>query len=69
MQLLLQKKLYFLGKKMNLQQIREALNDRVVAKVSKATGLNPHTIYRIQKGKTEPNKSTLKLLTDYLTKG
>lgn len=51
---------------MNLQEIRAALKDRVVARVSQATGLNPHTIYRIQHGKTKPNRTTIKILSDYL---
>lgn len=51
---------------MNLQEIREALKDRVIARISKATGLNPHTIYRIQHGKTNPNRTTIKILSDYL---
>jgi transcriptional regulator with XRE-family HTH domain len=51
---------------MELQQVRNALNDRIIAKVAEATGLNPHTIYRIKKGKANPNKSTLKLLSNYL---
>lgn len=51
---------------MELNQIRNALNDRIIAKVAEATSLNPHTIYRIKKGKTSPNKSTLKLLSNYL---
>jgi transcriptional regulator with XRE-family HTH domain len=51
---------------MELHEIRNALSDRIIAKVAKATGLNPHTIYRIKKGKANPNKSTLKLLSTYL---
>lgn len=51
---------------MNLQEIKTALKDRVISRVSEATKLNPHTIYRIQHGKTKPNKSTLKVLSDYL---
>lgn len=53
---------------MTIQEIQNALSDRIIAKVAEATGLNPHTIYRIQKGKTTPNKSTLKLLANYLGK-
>jgi transcriptional regulator with XRE-family HTH domain len=51
---------------MEIHQIRNALSDRIIAKVAEATGLNPHTIYRIKKGKANPNKSTLKLLSTYL---
>jgi transcriptional regulator with XRE-family HTH domain len=51
---------------MNLEEIQKALEDRIISKVAEGTGLNPHTIYRIQKGKHNPNKSTLKLLAHYL---
>ena len=51
---------------MELNQVRYALRDRIIAKVAEETGLNPHTIYRIKQGKTNPNKSTLKLLSNYL---
>ena len=51
---------------MEVHQVRKALGDRIIAKVAEATGLNPHTIYRIKQGKTNPNKSTLKLLSNYL---
>lgn len=51
---------------MELHQVRKALHDRIIAKVAEATGLNPHTIYRIKQGKANPNKSTLKLLSNYL---
>lgn len=51
---------------MNIQELRNALIDRNIAKVAEFTGLSPHTIYRIQKGKTNPNKSTIKLLANYL---
>ena len=66
MQALLQLFIYFLGEIMNLDQVRHALRDRIIAKVAEATGLNPHTIYRIKQNKTNPNKSTLKLLAHYL---
>ena len=51
---------------MELSQIKKLLQDRVVAKVAEATKLNPHTIYRIKHGKAKPNKSTIKLLSEYL---
>ena len=49
-----------------LQSVRIALQDRNITAVASATGLNPHTIYRLQQGKTRPNNSTLKLLKVYL---
>jgi DNA-binding XRE family transcriptional regulator len=51
---------------MNLEEIRKALEDRIIIKVAEGTGLNPHTIYRIQKGKHTPNIGTMKLLARYL---
>lgn len=51
---------------MNLEEIRKALQDRIISKVAEATGLNAHTIYRIQKGKHKPNIGTMKLLARYL---
>ena len=52
--------------KMTLEEIKKALQDRIISKVAEATGLNPHTIYRIQKGKHKPNIGTMKLLARYL---
>lgn len=49
-----------------LDEIKLALKDRNLTSVSEATGLNPHTIYRLVNGKVTPNKSTLNLLTMYL---
>lgn len=51
---------------MTLDEIKNSLKDRIVSKVAEATGLNPHTIYRIQKGKHKPNVGTMKLLARYL---
>ena len=52
--------------KNQLEEIKLALKDRNLTSVSEATGLNPHTIYRLVNGKVIPNKSTLNLLTMYL---
>lgn len=49
-----------------LEEIKMALRDRNLTSVSEATGLNPHTIYRLMNGKVTPNKSTLNLLSMYL---
>lgn len=51
---------------MTLQELQLALNDRIILRVAEATGLNPHTLYRIKKGKHKPNIGTIKLLTIYL---
>ena len=49
-----------------LEEIKAALKDRNLTSVSEATGLNPHTIYRLVNGKVTPNQSTLNLLSMYL---
>lgn len=51
---------------MTLQEIQVALNDRIILRVAEVTGLNPHTLYRIKKGKHKPNIGTIKLLAKYL---
>jgi transcriptional regulator with XRE-family HTH domain len=51
---------------MTLEQLKSALADRNVQAVAKATGINPHTLYRIQQGKTKPHQSTMRLLAQYL---
>lgn len=52
--------------KKQIEEIKVALRDRNLTSVSEATGLNPHTIYRLVNGKVTPNQSTLNLLTIYL---
>lgn len=49
-----------------LEQIRNTLKDRNLKAVAEATGLNPHTLYRLVKGTVKPSKVTLRLLSDYL---
>jgi transcriptional regulator with XRE-family HTH domain len=51
---------------MTLEELQSALNDRILLRVAEATGLNPHTLYRIKKGKHKPNIGTIKLLAKYL---
>jgi hypothetical protein len=51
-----------------LEQIKLALKDRNLTVVAAATGLNPHTLYRLVKGTVKPSKVTLRTLADYLTK-
>jgi len=51
---------------MTIEQIRLALNDRNITSVAKALGLNPHTLYRIQRGKTKPHQATVRVLAQYL---
>ncbi len=50
---------------MNLQQIREALADRRLDKVSDGTGVHPITLARIRDGKVDPKASTLEALSAY----
>ena len=52
---------------MNYEEIRQALQDRVLQRVAENTGLNPMTINKIAKGKTKkPHNSVLRVLSDYL---
>lgn len=53
---------------LNLDQIRAALDDRNVEKVSARTGIHRNTIAAIRTGANDnPTYSTLKALSDYLT--
>lgn len=54
---------------MTLEQIITALADRTLTAVSKATGIHHNTLVRIRKGHVRtPHVTTLKVLSDYLTK-
>ena len=55
---------------MILEQIREALRDRVTKKVSAATGVHPATIRNIKNGtNTNPSYKVLAKLAEYLEIG
>lgn len=51
---------------MTLPEIRERLRDRNIQKVSEATGLHPHSIYRLMKEDSRPAYETVKKIIDYL---
>ena len=51
---------------MTLGQIREALDDLNLTKVSEATGVNYHTITRLANGSAEPGYETVRLIVLYL---
>jgi transcriptional regulator with XRE-family HTH domain len=52
---------------LNLDEIRTALDDRNVEKVSALTGIHRNTIAAIRNGKNaNPTYATMKLLSDYL---
>jgi transcriptional regulator with XRE-family HTH domain len=52
---------------LNLDQIRTALGDRNVEKVSERTGIHRNTIAAIRTGaNANPTYATMKLLSDYL---
>lgn len=53
---------------MTIEQIRAALADKNVQKVSKNTGLSPALIYRIKHGFDNPGVRSVKILSDYLEK-
>ena len=53
---------------LNLDQIRTALDDRNIEKVSARTGIHRNTIAAIRNGvNANPTYATMKLLSDYLT--
>jgi len=52
---------------LDLDNIKTMLQDRVLSKVSDATGLSAQTIADIRDGRqTSPRYSTIKALSDYL---
>ena len=51
---------------MTLEQIREALADLNLTKVSEATGVPYHTIRRLANGSAEPGYETVRLIVLYL---
>ena len=54
---------------LSLEQIRKALEDRRLRVVARETGLHYQTLYRIVNDETkDPVLSTVKLLSDYLTR-
>lgn len=53
---------------LNLNQIREALDDRNLEKVAENTGIHRNTLAAIRMGtNTNPTYATLKALSDYLS--
>lgn len=54
---------------MTVEQIAEALRDRRIPVVAKATGIHHNTIAAIRDGKTtHPSHRVVTLLADYLTR-
>ena len=54
---------------MTLEQVREALQDRNLAKVSESTGLHYQTVYRVANGiGSQVSYQVVKSLSDYLSK-
>jgi DNA-binding phage protein len=54
---------------LSLEQIKKALEDRRLRVVARETGLHYQTLYRIVNDETkDPVLSTVKLLSDYLTR-
>ena len=49
-----------------IERIREAMQDRVYARVARATGLSADTIRHVVTGKHPPRRATLRILADYL---
>ena len=51
---------------MNLEQIKEQLEDSNLRKVAQASGLHYNVVTRLMKGDTDPRYSTDELLADYI---
>jgi hypothetical protein len=51
---------------MNVDQIRAALHDRNLKRVSEVTGVNYYTLQRFASGKLTPRAQTLDVLRDYI---
>lgn len=51
---------------LTVEQIKKALQDANLAKVSKNSGIGPGAIYRFMNEKCEPKYATVKALSDYL---
>lgn len=52
---------------LSLPEIRERLRDRRVRRVAEAIGVHHQTIYNVMDPSSNPQHSTLKALSDYLT--
>ena len=51
---------------MTLEEIKKILKDRNLRAVALATGLNPHTLYRLVNGGVTPHHATQKVIATYL---
>jgi hypothetical protein len=51
---------------MDTEQLRAALADRTIKRVSEATGINYHTLLRFANGDRTPRAQTLDVLRAYL---
>jgi hypothetical protein len=55
-------------KYMDEEQIRSALGDRNLMRVSEATGIHHNTLVRFRKGHNPPREGTLDKLREYLSR-
>jgi hypothetical protein len=51
---------------MDAEQLRAALHDRIIRRVSEATGINYHTLLRFASGERTPRAKTLDILREYM---
>ena len=51
---------------MTIEEICKALKDRNLKAVALATGLSPHTLYRMVRGDVTPHIATQQLIANYL---
>ena len=52
---------------LTVEQIVNYLTDRNLVVVAERTGLSYQTVWRVARGETNPDYSTVKKLSDYLT--
>jgi predicted transcriptional regulator len=57
---------FFKGNVMTLDEIKKILKDRNLKAVALATGLNPHTLYRLVNGGVTPHHATQQVIATYL---
>lgn len=50
------------------EEIRAALGDRVLMRITEETGISHNTLVRFRKGYHKPRKSTLDKLREYLAR-
>jgi hypothetical protein len=61
--------LTYRGEKMDTEQLRQALQDRIISRVADGAGVNYWTLLRFANGETTPRAQTLDKLRKYFVAG